>query len=837
MRKLSKSLLVLTLVFMMAVSLIMTSAIQVHAENTSVSENYDQEESSDNISEDSIINEENSNNGETTIDDSLLNEKITNEYSSTTENEIQSEDVNINESEIPSEDINIEEESIEYADSGDDSVNDELSGEASEDMISEEIEDDAVIVTASTGEEAVQADSEEVITCADADLDDNIDITIQGSSNITFTGSGTSYDPYFVSYKYRSARISSIVIATVNPKATIFGIEGGTSFDVAYGENYINFTVISSDNSRTAYYTVMWQRTKESNSRSIPSGTLYTVAATEGNSDGKICGLDASEEYDYKLSSSSEWIHVSNASEITGLVAGKYNVRYGETASQQASQFSSTVRVGSASENMAIKNSSGHNIIELKESASEGERIDIKIAVADNEWIKNDDFVKEVRTYSSYTREDYVTLYFDEYVVENGQKYYTAHFIMPAAPSSSRYTITIEIRVPEISTETYYTISSPEEAYIIADITPASDSDVMTVNKEKVYKEDSSVTIAVSINQDYGTRNLKSFKVVDAEGNTVAESTDGSAVTVAMSEDLTISEVVTETVYADFAALDEQLARLEGVDLYAYTDTTRVAVEEYLYYQANVHTVTQKDQSLVDDFTANLKAAIDALEPKPGDFTEINSLIESIPSDLSIYKADGVSALNSAKAAAQNAVDENWNRLRQSEIDQLADDLDAAIAALEYKDADYTAVDVAIAAANALNKDDYEDFTEVTKAVEAVVRGKNITEQAEVDAMAEAINNAVKALVVKEDKSSDASGTDSENQGSTTAAQTGSTATAQTGSTASAQTGSTTAAQSSNTVSSSATGDSNDMVIWLVILAACAGITAGIYKTKNRNNI
>ena len=60
--------------------------------------------------------------------------------------------------------------------------------------------------------------------------------------------------------------------------------------------------------------------------------------------------------------------------------------------------------------------------------------------------------------------------------------------------------------------------------------------------------------------------------------------------------------------------------------------------------------------------------------------------------------------------------------------------------------ADYSAVDAAIAKANALNKDNYKDFTAVEAAVNAVARGKNITEQAEVDAMAKAIEDAINAL-------------------------------------------------------------------------------------------
>ena len=69
--------------------------------------------------------------------------------------------------------------------------------------------------------------------------------------------------------------------------------------------------------------------------------------------------------------------------------------------------------------------------------------------------------------------------------------------------------------------------------------------------------------------------------------------------------------------------------------------------------------------------------------------------------------------------------------------------------AMTYLPADYTKVDAAIAKANALEKDNYKDFSTVEEAINAVVRDKNITEQDEVDAMAQAIENAITALVEK----------------------------------------------------------------------------------------
>ena len=73
------------------------------------------------------------------------------------------------------------------------------------------------------------------------------------------------------------------------------------------------------------------------------------------------------------------------------------------------------------------------------------------------------------------------------------------------------------------------------------------------------------------------------------------------------------------------------------------------------------------------------------------------------------------------------------------------------------KSADYTAVDAAIEKANTLNKSDYSDFSAVEAAISAVVRGKNITEQSKVDAMAKAIEDAIAGLVARPSSSGPAS--------------------------------------------------------------------------------
>lgn len=85
----------------------------------------------------------------------------------------------------------------------------------------------------------------------------------------------------------------------------------------------------------------------------------------------------------------------------------------------------------------------------------------------------------------------------------------------------------------------------------------------------------------------------------------------------------------------------------------------------------------------------------------------------------------------------------------QSEVDAMAQAIRDAVKNLVLKGADYTAVDAAITKANALNPDDYTNFAAVQAAIDAVDRTKDITQQSEVDTMAAAIQSALAALEKK----------------------------------------------------------------------------------------
>ena len=128
----------------------------------------------------------------------------------------------------------------------------------------------------------------------------------------------------------------------------------------------------------------------------------------------------------------------------------------------------------------------------------------------------------------------------------------------------------------------------------------------------------------------------------------------------------------------------------------------------------------------------------------PADYTAVDAAIARAAAlDSSLYTN------YSAVEDSINSVDRAKSKAQQTEVDAMAKAIEDAVSALQYKGADYTKVDEAIAKANALNKDNYKDFSAVEAAVNAVVRDKNITEQSEVDAMAKAIEDAIAALEQK----------------------------------------------------------------------------------------
>ena len=252
-------------------------------------------------------------------------------------------------------------------------------------------------------------------------------------------------------------------------------------------------------------------------------------------------------------------------------------------------------------------------------------------------------------------------------------------------------------------------------------------------------KVDEAIAKANALNKD----DYKDFSAVEAAVNAVVRGKNINEQSEVDAMAKAIEDAIAALQYkdADYTKVDEAIAKANALNKDEYKDFSGVEAA----VNAVVRDKNITEQSEVDAMAKAIEDAIAALQYKDADYTKVNVAIAK------------VNALNkdeykdfTAVEAAVNAVVRGKNITEQSEVDKMAKTIEDAITALQYKDADYTKVDAAIAKANALKKDDYKDFSNVEDAVKAVVRGKNITKQSEVDAMATAIEDAIKTLVYKD---------------------------------------------------------------------------------------
>ncbi|WP_093997924.1 family 20 glycosylhydrolase [Lacticaseibacillus zeae] len=144
---------------------------------------------------------------------------------------------------------------------------------------------------------------------------------------------------------------------------------------------------------------------------------------------------------------------------------------------------------------------------------------------------------------------------------------------------------------------------------------------------------------------------------------------------------------------------------------------------------------------LMDQFSTTYTAYM----PRPADYSKVDAAIATVPRQLSQYTDASLAKLE----AALNAVIRGKKANEQATVDGYAQAITAAVKGLQLRGADYSQVDAAIATAKKLDRQHYQDFAAVDAAIAAVKRGLDITQQSKVDAMATAIQTAIKGLALK----------------------------------------------------------------------------------------
>lgn len=194
---------------------------------------------------------------------------------------------------------------------------------------------------------------------------------------------------------------------------------------------------------------------------------------------------------------------------------------------------------------------------------------------------------------------------------------------------------------------------------------------------------------------------------------------------------------------ADYSAVDAALAKVSN-DLSIYTEESIQPLQTAINSVESGKTIL--DQAEVDGWAAAIENALAGLRVRKADYSKVEEAIKKIPADLSLYTDASVKALEDAK----NSVVTERPVTEQESVDGYAKKIEAAIAGLTYKDADYSKVDAAVKKIpNDLKKYTDESVKAVNDAKAAIVRGKNITEQKTVDGYAAALEKAIAGLKQK----------------------------------------------------------------------------------------
>ena len=204
---------------------------------------------------------------------------------------------------------------------------------------------------------------------------------------------------------------------------------------------------------------------------------------------------------------------------------------------------------------------------------------------------------------------------------------------------------------------------------------------------------------------------------------------------------------------ADYTAVKNAKASVPAdLESGKYTEAAVQAVKDAI--NAVVEGKKKSEQAIVDGYAAAINAAVAALANNivAGDYTPVENAIAAIPSDFGtgVYTDATEAAVTAAKNAVEYGLDASYN----TQIQAWADAITAAVGKLAYKDADITALNEAIAKANAVNsvnytEDSYKALTDAVAVGTALVERTDLTikDQADIAAAVAAINDAYGKLV------------------------------------------------------------------------------------------
>lgn len=207
---------------------------------------------------------------------------------------------------------------------------------------------------------------------------------------------------------------------------------------------------------------------------------------------------------------------------------------------------------------------------------------------------------------------------------------------------------------------------------------------------------------------------------------------------------------------ADYTAVDAALAKIPSDDDLAAYYTTDSATAVIAARNAVVRGYNKTKQYDVDKMASDIETAVANLKLIPADTTALKAAIDEAKGvNSALYTADSYNAMKAEldKAEALYAKTDLTKKDNQAEVDAQTKALNDAIKALVPAGADYTKLNNAIKAFEALTESDWTAASWATAkakydaAKEASKKVYTVDKQAELDAIADALTEAISNLV------------------------------------------------------------------------------------------
>jgi len=254
--------------------------------------------------------------------------------------------------------------------------------------------------------------------------------------------------------------------------------------------------------------------------------------------------------------------------------------------------------------------------------------------------------------------------------------------------------------------------------------------------------------------EDYTTASWAAMEAKLTAAKAVQAEEDAQQTAVDAAEKALTDAVAALVKRADKTALNAAIAAAEALAEEDYTTASWAAMEAKLTAAKAVQAEEDAQQTAVDAAKETLEAAVAALV-KRADKTALNAAIAAAEALVEEdYTTASWAAMETALTAAKAVQAEE--DAQQAAVDAAKETLEDAVAAL-VKRADKTALNAAIAAAEALAKEDYTTASwgamETALTAAKTVQAEEDAQQAAVDAAEKALEDAVAALVKRADKS------------------------------------------------------------------------------------